>query len=39
MSEVMATAEISHDSIEFNFNQARLAAPKSKIMAVVKAAA
>ena len=33
----MATAEISLDSIEFNFNQARLAAPKSKIMAVVKA--
>ncbi len=33
----MAAAEISLSSIEFNFNQARLAAPTSKIMAVVKA--
>jgi len=33
----MATAEISLSSIESNFNQARLAAPNSKVMAVVKA--
>jgi alanine racemase len=33
----MATAEISLDSIAFNFDQARLAAPNSKAMAVVKA--
>ncbi|MBT6246401.1 MAG: alanine racemase [Gammaproteobacteria bacterium] len=33
----MATAEISLSSIESNFNQARLAAPNSQVMAVVKA--